>query len=206
MTDDDLGGCDNRYRAASCVWGVDPDPVLDDLAAKMPLDGARVLDAGCGEGRHAAFLARQGASVLATDVSRLAVDRARALFPDPAIQWECADLRALRPPASSFDGVLLSSVVHWLRDETEVASVLRHLQAATKPGGWHALSAFNARHAYVRTTSDTRDPCLLPHDWFLARYDGWDLVRVSDTELTHEHTGHEERHTHAITELIAVRR
>jgi 2-polyprenyl-3-methyl-5-hydroxy-6-metoxy-1,4-benzoquinol methylase len=203
---EDVGGCDGRYHAATCVWGVEPDPILAELATLVPLRGVQVLDAGCGEGRHADYLARQGARVRASDVSQLAVDRARRMFPDGgSVEWACADLRTMDVPASSLGGVLLVSVLHWLRDVAEVRAVVDRLQAATWPGGWHVLSVFNAREPYVRTSVDTREPCLLDHDWFLRRYTGWNLATVRDFNLTHAHAGHEETHTHAITELIALR-
>jgi 2-polyprenyl-3-methyl-5-hydroxy-6-metoxy-1,4-benzoquinol methylase len=201
----DEGGCDNRYRTATCVWGTEPDPILEELAQRVPLHDAKVLDAGCGEGRHAAFLARQGARVLATDVSELAIERAARTFPDERIVWACADLRAMPAPEATYDGVVNISVLHWLRSEPEARTVLDRLRGATRPGGWHVVVAFNAREPYHLTGPDTREPYLLDHDWFREQYAGWELVSFSDTDLAHAHTGHEEQHTHAVTQLIALR-
>jgi cyclopropane-fatty-acyl-phospholipid synthase len=50
----------------------------------------RVLDLGCGEGRFADALARQGAEVVAIDVAEEPLRRARALHP-------VLDLRLIEP-------------------------------------------------------------------------------------------------------------
>jgi 2-polyprenyl-3-methyl-5-hydroxy-6-metoxy-1,4-benzoquinol methylase len=48
------------------------------IADAVELDGARVLDVGCGSGRLTAFAAARAASVYAFDPGAEAVDRARA--------------------------------------------------------------------------------------------------------------------------------
>ncbi|WP_344974937.1 class I SAM-dependent methyltransferase [Streptosporangium fragile] len=119
------------------------------------------------------------------------------------IEWRRGDARTARLAPASFDGVLACSVLHWLADEAQVADVIARLQAATGPGGVHALLMFNSGHAYRPPAGEMRMPVLLPHDWYLARYAGWTVLSASDTDSTHTHRGHEEPHTHAVTRLVA---
>jgi SAM-dependent methyltransferase len=63
------------------------------------------LDIGCGEGGDAVWLARQGWTVTATDVSAVVIEKARAhadatLPADVAgrINWQPADVRTWQPP------------------------------------------------------------------------------------------------------------
>ncbi len=66
------------------------------FAAERLHSGARVLDAGCGVGYGAAFLADRGAaSVVAVDLSEEALEVARARFARPAITWVLEDCQAL---------------------------------------------------------------------------------------------------------------
>ena len=56
------GGYDAGYLACSCFWGVEPGKLMQQLAAHIPdFTDFNVLDAGCGEGKNAAFAATRGA-------------------------------------------------------------------------------------------------------------------------------------------------
>ena len=207
MKQHDPGGCAARYAAHECVWGRAPDRLVVELAERFDLRGASILDAGCGEGRNAAFLASEGATVLAVDASVEALDNARSMLgTPPGVTWVNADLRVMEVESGSFDVVVLCSVSHWLPARVDVAKVLHRLQRGTRQGGVHAIVGFNDRVPYTRTSADSRDPCLIPHAWYLEQYDEWDCVVAEDLHKRHAHTGHPEIHEHAITRLLAVRR
>ena len=64
---------DERYRSAPRVWSGDPNPQLvAEIAGRPP---GRALDAGCGEGADAIWLARDGWEVVAADISGVALER-----------------------------------------------------------------------------------------------------------------------------------
>src|SRR5215831_16355018 len=64
----------------------------------------RVLDVGCGPGRHAHALARRGIEVVGVDISRRFVDLAAAEAP-PGATFVRADARAL-PYDAEFDAAI----------------------------------------------------------------------------------------------------
>jgi tellurite methyltransferase len=201
------GTCDRRYIRDRCVWGEDPDIAVEALAAHIDLRGARVVDVGCGEGRHAAFLARKGATVRALDNSRIAVGRARSRVPSsPGIAWEHSDVRRLALEPASTDVVIACSVLHWLGDEATVAHVLRRLKDATRTGGLHAIVTFNDGAPYEPPAGEVARACLLPHAWYLERYADWEIVDASDRVSVESHPGHLEVHRHAVTRVVARRR
>lgn len=82
-----------------------------------PVEGRRVLDAGCGPGAYAEWLVGQGAEVVCMDVCPRMVELARQRLGDRATVIE-ADLG--RPldflPAASFDLVLAALVMDYVRD------------------------------------------------------------------------------------------
>ncbi len=98
---------DERYRSKPRVWSGAPNPQL--VAEAASLRPGRALDAGCGEGADAIWLASRGWTVLATDISGVALDRAgqHARDTDPAaaarIEWRQADLRVSVPEPDAFD-------------------------------------------------------------------------------------------------------
>jgi SAM-dependent methyltransferase len=94
--------------------------------------GKRVLDAGCGSGRHAYYAAKFGAEVAAVDLSDaigVARENTRALGRVSTIQ---ADLYNLPFAPESFDFIYSIGVLHHLPDpEAAFRNLLRYL----KPGG-----------------------------------------------------------------------
>lgn len=71
--------------------------------------GARVLDLGCGEGRHSLAAAALGASVTGVDrdPAKLAAARQRAAAARLSIDWLEVDLEGPWPELGSFDAVLV---------------------------------------------------------------------------------------------------
>ena len=146
---DHLGGAYLRY---SFTKGTEQE--VDFLVGALGLaPGARILDVGCGPGRHALALGRRGFSVVGVDISERFVALAReATPPDVAVRFERGDARALAFDAE-FDAVISlcqgafglsagggSGAVPLDPDR----AVLEGMAGALRPGGRLALSAFSA--------------------------------------------------------------
>src|SRR6476661_2126850 len=67
---------DERYRSKARLWSGKPNPQLVHEAGG--LRPGKALELGCGEGADAIWLARQGWSVTAVDVSAVALERAHS--------------------------------------------------------------------------------------------------------------------------------
>jgi 2-polyprenyl-3-methyl-5-hydroxy-6-metoxy-1,4-benzoquinol methylase len=102
----------------------------------VPQDAGSVLDVGCGDGFLAARLARRLPRVVAVDVDGPVLQRARARFPDAAVEWVHADVHTM---AGRFDAVVSNAALHHLPD-TRVA--LRRLRSLVAPGGTLAVVTF----------------------------------------------------------------
>lgn len=91
----------DRMRAMLLSW------LPDDL------NGARLLDAGCGTGALAIEAARRGASVLAIDISRGLVSAGRNRAPaDVQIDWRVGDFTD--PALGVFDIIVaMDSLIHY---------------------------------------------------------------------------------------------
>ncbi|GGN43023.1 SAM-dependent methyltransferase [Actinoplanes campanulatus] len=109
--------------------------------------GMRVLDLGCGEGRHTFEAYRRGAHVVALDLSEkdLGTTRQWCAAMDMAGEAPAAasattvrgDLLALPFPDASFDRVIASEVMEHIPDDvTAIAELTRVL----KPGGLAAVT------------------------------------------------------------------
>jgi len=110
-------------------------------------EGDRVLDVGCGPGRHAHELARRGIVVHGVDISQRFVDLAKDGAP-PGATFARVDARDL-PFDSEFDAAicLCQGAFGLMTADGEDARVLAGIRRALRPGGGLALSAFNAYFA-----------------------------------------------------------
>jgi SAM-dependent methyltransferase len=116
------------------------------LVELLRLDGTtRVLDVGCGPGRHAHELARRGVPVVGLDISARFVSLATAGAPQGAT-FVLGDARALPVARGAFDVVLSLCQGGWglLRGEEEDPAVLSGLVGALRPGGRAVLSTFSS--------------------------------------------------------------
>lgn len=160
MTTDEPPGTDHWFEALADHLGeaylrysftMGTENEVDFLVRALDLQpGERVLDVGCGPGRHAHALGRRGFDVLGVDISQRFVDVARAT-PTPGVRFERLDARAL-PFEAEFDAVIsLCQGAFGLAGGPGAATavdpdgtVLDGMVRALRPGGRVAVSAFSA--------------------------------------------------------------
>jgi SAM-dependent methyltransferase len=146
---------------------------VDFLVRELDLQpGIRVLDVGCGPGRHAHELARRGFVVHGIDISERFVELAQEHAPQGAT-FERMDARDLAFD-TEFDLVicLCQGAFGLMTANGDDERVLSGMSRALRPGGRLALSAFNA--------------------YFVVKYfDGegeGSSTFDADTGVNHEHT------------------
>ena len=110
--------------------------------------GARVLDVGCGPGRHAVRLAQSGLAVTGVDVSQsfldIAAEEARAAGVHMSLF--AVDARQM-PFDDEFELVLSICQGGFGLMGPEDGLVLRRMAEATRPGGRVVLTAFSAYYS-----------------------------------------------------------
>ncbi len=137
------------YLRNAFTYGTEQE--IDFLVEALDLDpGARILDAGCGPGRHSLALARRGFEVTGVDLSPefLDVGHATAAREGLDVVFLLGDVRTL-PFDAAFDAVicLCQGGFGLLGGGDEEAEALAQLVRAMHPGGRLALSAFSSYFA-----------------------------------------------------------
>ena len=127
---------DASYRNGPAPWDIGrPQPAIVRLASEGGFAGA-VLDAGCGTGENALYVASLGLSVLGVDVAETALAIARAKADDRGIEIEfaAADAFQLEGLGRRFETVLDCGLFHTF-DGAERPGYVASLASVTEPGG-----------------------------------------------------------------------
>ncbi|GLY20225.1 transferase [Kineosporia sp. NBRC 101677] len=127
---------DDSYQGGPAPWDLDrPQPAVVRLAEQGAFAGA-VLDAGCGTGENALWLAASGLGVVGFDVAptALAAARAKAVSRGLEVRFVVGDALELRGLGGPFDTVLDCGLLHTF-DSAERLRYLRELASVTEPDG-----------------------------------------------------------------------
>lgn len=114
----------------SYVWRFGQDRRLNMIRAYLPMDGARVLDIGCGIGTYVEKFRALNAAAFGVDVDADKLVRGNR---DKGLNTLALSFSEALPYASdAFDGVLLHEVIEHVTDDRET---IREAARVTKRGG-----------------------------------------------------------------------
>ena len=134
---------ENRYQEKDYYWGIIPnDLCYRIMKLKPPIKPWRVLDIGCGEGKDAVFLAKNGYQISAFDVADAGLEKARRLaeLNQADVHFFKADLLEYCPD-STFDIIYSSGVLHYLPPAYR-KKFLQALKDHTSLNGINVLNVF----------------------------------------------------------------
>lgn len=151
---------DRLYGSTPQALG-EPTQVFVKFFERHDGEKLRVLDAGCGQGRDALFIARMGHRVVGVDLSPNGI---RSLInvannENLEIEGKIADLVTF-VPESAFDVILIDRTLHMLVEEKRL-EVLERLICSLCKGGWVLIA-------------DERSNMQGFKDVFAASVDAWD--------------------------------
>lgn len=196
---------DDRYRTEGYYWGLTPNHLCYEIMRqKPPTSPLRVLDIGCGEGKDAVFLARNGYLVTAFDASEQGLSKAKALAAHCGVRVDFfrADIKDYRPE-TNFDIIFSSGVLHYIPTALR-APIIDSLKTHTAPGGLHVLNVF-VKKPFIPTPPDAEEGELTAGDWrsgeLYLHYHDWRLHKIEERIFNCQSGG--TPHQHCMDILIA---
>ncbi|MEK8200122.1 class I SAM-dependent methyltransferase [Lysinibacillus sp. FSL M8-0134] len=126
-----------------------PDENLVHYFEKNMINPGKVLEIGCGAGRNAIYLAKNGCFVVGVDISDNALKWAQRRMNEENVNIEfvCANIFELDYEQNSFDFIYDSGCFHHIAPHRRV-SYIDMIDKLLKPGGYFALCSFEENGAY----------------------------------------------------------
>jgi len=126
-----------------------PDENVVSYFKNKQIQAGNVLELGCGAGRNAIYLAKQGCSVVGVDLSEKALEWAkqRTQGTNLSIEWICANIFELDLPENSFDFIYDSGCFHHIAPHRR-STYLKLIQKLVKSNGYFALCSFERGGPY----------------------------------------------------------
>jgi SAM-dependent methyltransferase len=112
------------------------------LVAMAPT--VRVLDVGCGDGRHSETFAVRGHEVVAVDISPRLLDRARSRSAAASVEFVDMDARKVLPDGPFDLAICLYDVLGSSVELDDDRLILRNIARALRPGAYLVASVMNA--------------------------------------------------------------
>ena len=132
---------ERRFAAPFITQNTLPDEnLVEFLSGDVSIKTA--VELGCGEGRNAIFMAKQGISVTALDISHTAIEKARLIAKDCGVHvdFRCQDIVKNRI-SGEYDFAYDSGLLHHLPPHRRI-TYLELLQSILKPNGYFGLTCF----------------------------------------------------------------
>ena len=110
---------------------------IEKLLSLIDAPTPRVLDVGCGDGRHCPVIEKLGGKAVGIDLSDSMLEESRKLYPDGAFRK--MDQRRLLFDDDSFDGIWSSGSIYHVT-KADVGKVIAGFARVLRPGGVAAVN------------------------------------------------------------------
>lgn len=142
----DLSKVREGYDRWSAIYDHDANPLLalEEPVIKTVVGDVRgrtILDAGCGTGRHASWMAASGGRVTAIDFSPQMLGIARSKPYSDIIRFLCHDLHKGFPLADQIVDLVVSGLV--IEHLNDLGHFFREIRRVSKPAGEVVVSAMH---------------------------------------------------------------
>ena len=192
-----------RFREAGgdYLFGTQPTKFLANHGALFAA-GSTALSVADGEGRNSVWLAEQGLSVTALEISPVGLEKARRLAAGRGVHVDFVqgDALAWDWPEGTFDIVL--AVFIQFAGPLERPVLFKGMQKAVKPGGLLFLHGYTPKQLDYKTGGPPSAAHLYTSEQLREAFNGWEILELREYEdELEEGTAHRGRS--ALIDLVA---
>lgn len=146
-------------------------------------DCKRILDLGCGNGRHVVYFAQLGFDAYGMDISQKALDICAELLSREQLSADlrCGDVTEIPHPEQFFDAVVSWGVLDHVKKDDAFASV-REIKRVLTPGGWFHVN-LRSKDSFDYGEGDEIEPgtFVLTEGWEKGLFQHfWDEDEIDD--------------------------
>jgi len=191
---------DTRYESSEFVFGTNPNDFLKESTPKLA-KGSVILCLGEGEGRNAVFLAKQGFSVTAVDMSIVGLQKASRLAQEHSvsINTQVADLAQFEFCENCWNGII--SIFCHLPPEIR-PHVYQKVVKALKPGGFFILEAYTPRQLAYKTGGPSNPAMLYELEDLRTDLAGLEMI-IAEEKIREIHEGSAHSGNASVVQILA---
>jgi SAM-dependent methyltransferase len=203
---------DELFQDESFRWREPHERVVAFARDLIERGARRVLDLGCGAGRHVVYLAGEGFTVCGTDISPRGLEHARAWLREEGLDadLQLCDMTVIPYPDAHFDAIISTYVIHH-NTLDNIRRCVAEVHRALAPDG-QALLIVQSKRSYSYGRGQPLEPDTflreggadsgIPHHYFdiaglLDLFDAFDRIALTELAWRDQGPGAETRlHCH----------
>jgi tellurite methyltransferase len=190
------------YASEGYYWGTEPAELCHELIRLLPpAKGVKVLDIGCGEGKDAVFMAKQGYEVTAFDITDNGIAKTKRMAKENGVEVNAfiADINDFEIE-DMFDIIYSTGTIQYL-DEDKIPAFFKKVQRMTKPNGLNWFNVFVDKPFIPLPPDWDRYEQLWPSGKMFTYYPEWKFERIDETIFECHSSG--VPHLHCMDVLVA---
>lgn len=190
------------YESDEYFWGTKEADLCHELIKLIPPSkDIKVLDIGCGEGKDAVFLAKQGYTVYAFDITKSGIKKTNRLANENNVKINAfiADINDFNIN-EKFDIIYSTGTIQYL-DDDKIDTFFEKVKDMTNPNGINWFNVFVDKPFIPLPPDWDEKEKLWPTAKLFSYYPDWKFERIDETIF--ECNSSNIKHLHCMDVLVA---
>ena len=190
------------YQCDGYFWGTEPAELCYELIRLIPPGkDIKVLDIGCGEGKDAVFMAKQGYSVTAFDITENGIRKTRQMAEENGVELEAYidDVNSFELK-ENYDIIYSTGTIQYL-DDDKIDSFFEKVKAHTNKNGINWFNVFVDKPFIPLPPDWDEGEKMWPTAKLFTYYPDWKFERIDETIFECHSSG--VPHLHCMDVLVA---
>jgi tellurite methyltransferase len=176
-----------------------PSKEVEDIVSLLP-KGAKILDVGCGDGRHSLYLATLGFQVDAFDISESAINKIDYLKEQNNLNINTYVCDVLEFEFKyKYDLIIVHGVLQFIEREKQ-PEIIELLKNWTEVNGYHIVALFTDEEPVPEDLKDVMVG-LFKNEEVKDYYNEWEIKMFESYKFNDEHENGI-KHCHALNKIV----